>query len=44
MKKRVAIITMVSLFFIVMGVISVMVFLEIQQGKTEGLAYAKKYD
>ena len=42
MNKRFVIITMLSLFLIAMGVISVMVFIEIQQGKSEGLAYAKK--
>jgi len=44
MNKRFLIIAVLSLVLITLGTISVLVFLEIQQGKSEGLAYAKKYD
>jgi len=44
MNKRIVIIILLSLFLTTLGTIGVMVFLEIQQGKAEGLAYAKKHD
>jgi hypothetical protein len=44
MNKRLLIISSLSLFFIFISTVGVLVFLEIQQGKSEGLAFAKKHD
>ena len=44
MNKRFLMIFLPSLVLITLGTISTMVFLEIQQGKSEGLAYAKKHN
>ena len=44
MNKRFLIIGLLSFVLISLAIISVMVFQDIQQGKTEGLAYAKKHD
>ncbi len=44
MNKRFLIIAGLSLIFIILTAVSVMVFVEIQQGKAEGLAFAKKHD
>jgi hypothetical protein len=44
MNKRFLIITWLSLILIILSTVSVMVFVEIQQGKAEGLVFAKKYD
>ena len=44
MNKRFLIIGALSLILIILIAVSVMVFVEIQQGKSEGLAFAKKHD
>ncbi len=44
MNKRFLIISGLSLFFILISTVGVLVFLEIQQGKSEGLVFAKKHN